>query len=138
MPREGRVLDQRAQRRILPARLRLAAPLLDHLGDLGGVEHAGDIELGHAVICAQLGQGAEDRARGEHRRGDADAAPGLAEAARDPVRERLAVPGREPGPNAVAVDIDRRRVDVAGARDVALLPQLLEVLAGSGRRAACE
>jgi hypothetical protein len=42
---------------------------------------------------------------------------------RDPVRELLAAARAEPG----AHPVDRRRVDLAGAGDVARRPELLEV-----------
>ena len=111
LAREAGRLEEAAQRRHLPARVPVQLPLVEDAVDLRVVDDAGDVDL---PVRADLGERAEDRARAEHRRGDPDPPLRLADPLRDPVRERLAVLGREPRPH-----LDRRRRRPAAARRAA-------------------
>ena len=117
-------LEEAAKRRHLPARVPVQVPLVEDAVDLRVVDDAADVDLS---VGADLGQRPEDRPRAEHGRGDPDPPLRLADPLRDPVRERLAVLGREPGPHLDPVHVDRPRLDVTRADHVAGLPELVEV-----------
>ena len=63
-------------------------PLVEDAVDLRVVDNAGHV---HLPVGADLGERAEDRTGAEHRRGDPDAPPRLADPLRDPVGQRLTV-----------------------------------------------
>src|SRR5207253_262428 len=63
---------------------------------------------------------------------DADASRRGADRLREPVRELLAASWAEPGADARAGDLHRRRVHLAAVPDVAPAPELLEVVAEAG------
>ena len=117
-------LEEAAQRRHLPARVPVQPPLLEDAVDLRVVDDAGDV---HLPVRADLGERAEDRAGAEHGRRDPHAPLRLADPLRDPVRQCLAVLGREPRPHLERADVDRPRLDVTGADHVTRLPELVEV-----------
>ena len=96
LARERRRGEHRAQERDLPGADAVRRPLVEHLVDLGLVDHAGDVA---AALVHDLDERGEDRAGGEHRRGDPDPLPRPAEELRDAMGERVAVLGREPRPH---------------------------------------
>src|SRR3954453_22545180 len=126
LAREGCAGERRTQKRRLPLRVAVLVPLLEHLCDLGGVDHAGEVDL---PVRGDLRERSEDRRRADHRRGDPDPPPGRADRLRDPVCELITAARAEPGAHAV----HRRGVDLAAAVDLARRPELLEVLAVTGR-----
>ena len=123
---EVAALEDEAERRRLPGRVAVLAPLGEDLEDLRRVDHAGEIDV---PVRGDLRERAENRAGRDHGRRDANAPLRGSEPPRDLLRELLAALRREPGANRPSVDGHGRRVDLAAPLDVARLPQLLEVLA---------
>ncbi len=124
LPGERGALQEPPEHRHLPARVAVQAPLVEDAVDLRVVDDPGDVDS--AVGC-HLRQRAEDGSGAEHGRRNPYAPLRAPDPLRDPVREVLAVPGREPGPHLDAADVHGPRLDEPGARDVAVLPELLEV-----------
>src|ERR1700730_18003446 len=117
----------------LPGRLRERSPLALDLVHLGGVVAAGDVEPRAAHGLRQAGQ---DRARGQDRRADADAAARRRHPLSDLVHQLLRAAGREVGAHPQAAwQIPPGRWLVAGALHRAVAPELFEVLAEGGRDA---
>ena len=111
---EVRVREHRREDRDLPGRVAVRPPLVDHLLHLRAVDHAAQV---HAPLGRHLGERAEHRARGDHRRRDPHA---LARAARSPCAIRCESSSPCPGVNqartCAAVDVQRTRVLVPAAR----------------------
>ena len=124
-PGEAPVREHAGNQRQLPLGVSVQGPLVVDAAHLRPVDDAGDVDL---PVGDALGQGAEDRPGGEHRRAHTDAAPRLLDPLGDASRERLAAPGREPRPHLPPADVDRIRVDEAAPLHGARRPELLEVL----------
>ena len=129
-PGEAPVREHAGNQRQLPLGVSVQVPLVVDAAHLRPVDDAGDVDL---PVGDALGEGAEDRPGGEHRRAHTDAAPRLLDPLGDASRERLAAPGREPRPHLPPADVDRIRVDEAALLHGARRPELLEVLRVGGR-----
>src|SRR5918999_1701304 len=82
------VLEHRAEDRDLPGGAAVGAPLVHDQVHLGAVDDPAQV---HARLGRHLGERAQHRTGGDHRRGDPDPPPGPAHGPRDPMRELLAV-----------------------------------------------
>ena len=89
------------------------------------VDAAGEVEL---ALGDDLGEDRQHRCGGDHRRTDANPPPRSRDRLRDPCRERLAVPRREPRAHLAVADADGVRRNSSGQLDGTGLPQLGEVL----------
>ena len=89
------------------------------------VDAAGEVEL---ALRDDLGEDRQHRCGGDHRRADPHSSPGSRDRLRDPGRERLAVPRREPRAHLSLADADGVRRNASTQLDGTRLPQLGEVL----------
>src|SRR3954462_9076503 len=96
--------------------------------DLAQLRPVADTPDVHPPLRGDLGERAEDGARGQHGGGDPHAAGGGADHRRDALGELLAAAGGEPRPGAHAVaEVPPWRVEGAAVLDAAALPEVLEV-----------
>ena len=132
---ERRTFEQKLQRRSLPGDVAVQAPLAEHFVDLGRVDDARQVDL---AVRGHLRERSEDRGRGDHRRRHTNPSLRATDRVRDPVRHLLTALRREPRPHHCVTDLDRIRCHPSRRRDLALLPELREVVLvadrDSGRR----